>query len=111
MDFEKFTEKARGFVQAAQTIAQKGGNQHLVAEHMLKALLDDKDGFASTLIQNAGGDPKIALMAVDREIAKLPKVQGTEGQVYLSPDLQRILENAQKIAEKAGDSYVTAERI
>ncbi len=111
MDFEKFTEKARGFIQAAQAIAQGAGNQHLVPEHVLKALLDDKDGFASMLIRNAGGDPEIARMAAERELAKLPKVSGTDGQVYLSPELQRILENAQKIAERAGDSFVTAERV
>ncbi len=111
MDFEKFTERARGFIQAAQTVAQGGKNQHLTPEHVLKALLDDKDGFAAMLIRGAGGDVEAIKIANDLAVSKLPKVEGTDGQVYLAPELQRVLENAQRMAERAGDSFVTAERV
>ncbi|WP_448206045.1 ATP-dependent chaperone ClpB [Azospirillum sp. sgz302134] len=112
MDFEKYTERSRGFVQAAQTLALRRGHQRLTPEHLLKTLLDDKEGLAANLIRAAGGDPALALSGVDAELDKQPKVEGSgAGQVYLSPELSRVFEQAEKIAEKAGDSYVTAERI
>ncbi|MCW2244115.1 ATP-dependent chaperone ClpB [Azospirillum canadense] len=112
MDFEKYTERSRGFVQAAQTLALRRGHQRLTPEHLLKTLLDDKEGLAANLIRAAGGDPAAALAGVDAELDKQPKVEGAgAGQVYLSPELARVFEQAEKIAEKAGDSYVTAERI
>ena len=112
MDFEKYTERSRGFVQAAQTLALRRGHQRLTPEHLLKTLLDDKEGLAANLIRAAGGDPAAALSGVDAELDKQPKVEGSgAGQVYLSPELSRVFEQAEKIAEKAGDSYVTAERI
>ncbi|HYG91671.1 MAG TPA: ATP-dependent chaperone ClpB [Azospirillum sp.] len=112
MDFEKYTERSRGFVQAAQTLAHRRGHQRLTPEHLLKTLLDDKEGLAANLIRKAGGDPAQALAGVDAELDKLPKVEGSgAGQVYLSPELSRVFEQAEKISEKAGDSYVTAERI
>ena len=112
MDFEKYTERSRGFVQAAQTLALRRGHQRLTPEHLLKTLLDDKEGLAANLIRAAGGDPAAALAGVDAELDKQPKVEGSgAGQVYLSPELARVFEQAEKIAEKAGDSYVTAERI
>ncbi|HEY0837535.1 MAG TPA: ATP-dependent chaperone ClpB [Azospirillum sp.] len=112
MDFEKYTERSRGFVQAAQTAALRRGHQRLTPEHLLKTLLDDKEGLAANLIRAAGGDPVAALAAVDAELDKLPKVEGGgAGQVYLSPELARVFEQAEKISEKAGDSYVTAERL
>ncbi|WP_353860055.1 ATP-dependent chaperone ClpB [Azospirillum formosense] len=112
MDFEKYTERSRGFVQAAQTLALRRGHQRLTPEHLLKTLLDDKEGLASNLIRAAGGDPALALSGVDAELDKQPKVEGAgAGQVYLTPELSRVFEQAETVAKKAGDSYVTAERI
>ncbi|MDQ2105020.1 ATP-dependent chaperone ClpB [Azospirillum isscasi] len=112
MDFEKYTERSRGFVQAAQTLALRSGHQRLTPEHLLKTLLDDKEGLAANLIRAAGGDPAAALSGVEAELAKQPKVEGSgAGQVYLTPELSRVFEQAETVAKKAGDSYVTAERI
>ncbi|KAA0676552.1 ATP-dependent chaperone ClpB [Roseomonas genomospecies 6] len=112
MDFEKYTERSRGFVQAAQTLALRRGHQRLTPEHLLKTLLDDKEGLAANLIRAAGGDPALALSGVDAELDKQPKVEGSgAGQVYLTPELSRVFEQAEAVAKKAGDSYVTAERI
>ena len=112
MDFEKYTERSRGFVQAAQTLALREGHQRLTPEHILKILLDDKEGLAAGLIRAAGGDPARALADVQATLDKLPKVEGSgAGQVYLAPETAKLFEQAEKIAEKAGDSYVTAERL
>jgi ATP-dependent Clp protease ATP-binding subunit ClpB len=111
MEFEKYTERARGFVQAAQALALRNNNQQLTPEHLLKVLLDDEEGLAANLIRAAGGDPKAALQAVEAELDKLPKVEGGSGQMYLQPETARLFDSAQQIAEKAGDSYVTAERL
>jgi ATP-dependent Clp protease ATP-binding subunit ClpB len=112
MDLEKFTERSRGFFQAAQGIALRNGNQQLTPEHLLKALLDDKEGLAANLMKASGADPAKALAAVEKEIEKLPKVEGTgAGQIYMAPPLARVLGKAEEAAEKAGDGYVTAERL
>ncbi|MCK6453784.1 MAG: ATP-dependent chaperone ClpB [Alphaproteobacteria bacterium] len=112
MEFEKFTERSQGFVQAAQALALRSGHQRLMPEHLLKVMLDDKEGLAANLIRAAGGDPARALKAVDAELAKQPKVEGGgAGQVYMSPELARLFDQAKEIAERAGDSYVTAERL
>ena len=112
MDFEKYTDRSRGFVQSAQTLALRSNHQRLTPEHLLKVLLDDKEGLAANLIRAAGGDPKQALTQTDAELSKLPQVEGSgAGQVYLAPELARLFEQAEQIAEKAGDSYVTAERL
>jgi len=112
MDFEKYTDRAKGFVQSAQTLALRSGHQRLTPEHLLKVLLEDKEGLCANLIKAAGGDPKAALANVEAELAKLPKVEGSgAGQVYLDPDAARLFEQAEKIAEKAGDSFVTVERL
>ncbi|MCW2244623.1 ATP-dependent Clp protease ATP-binding subunit ClpB [Azospirillum fermentarium] len=112
MDFEKYTERSRGFVQAAQTLALRRGHQRLTPEHLLKTLLDDKEGLAANLIRKAGGDPARALAAVEADLDRQPRVEGSgAGQVYLSPELARVFEQAEKLAEKAGDSFVTAERV
>ncbi|MGC2411784.1 MAG: ATP-dependent chaperone ClpB [Stellaceae bacterium] len=112
MDLEKYTERSKGFVQSAQNLALRSGHQRLVPEHLLKVLLEDKEGLCANLIRAAGGDPQIVLAAVDAELDKQPKVEGAgAGQVYLGPELARIFEQAEKIAEKAGDSYVTVERL
>ncbi|HKR20371.1 MAG TPA: AAA family ATPase, partial [Stellaceae bacterium] len=112
MDFEKYTERSKGFVQAAQTLAQRSGHQQIVPEHLLKVLLDDKEGLAANLIRAGGGDPARALAATEAALAKLPSVQGAgAGQTFLSQDLARLFGEAEKIATKAGDSFVTAERL
>ena len=109
MDLEKFTDRAKGFLQAAQTIAIRETHQQVTQEHLLKALLDDREGLAAQLINSAGGDAPRALAAVEAELAKLPKVQGSNAHTYMSQDLSRVLDQAQQAAEKAGDSFVTAE--
>src|SRR5580704_17744821 len=112
MDIEKFTERSRGFLQAAQTIAIREFHQRITPEHLLKALLDDEEGAASGLIKAAGGNPQAAKQAVDAEIARLPKVQGAgAGQPQITPELVRVLDAAQQAASKAGDEYVAQDRL
>ena len=111
MDLQKFTDRAKGFLQAAQTIAMREENQRLASEHLLKALLDDREGLAASLIQRAGGDPARAKEAADAAVAKLPKVSGGDGQVYMDQSLGRALAEAEGVAQKAGDSFVSAERM
>ncbi|MGH6884248.1 MAG: Clp protease N-terminal domain-containing protein, partial [Hypericibacter sp.] len=112
MDFEKFTERVRGFIQSAQGLALRSGHQRFTPEHLLKVLLDDNEGLAANLIRNAGGDPARALKDTEAELAKLPKVEGSgAGQVYLAPETARLFDSAGTISEKAGDSFVTAERL
>jgi ATP-dependent Clp protease ATP-binding subunit ClpB len=112
MDFEKYTERSRGFIQSAQSLALREGHQRFSPEHLLKVLLDDEEGLASGLIRAAGGDPRLALTQTESVLSKLPKVSGGgAGQVYLSPEIARVFEAAQKLADKSGDSYVSAERV
>src|SRR5438874_5164558 len=112
MELEKYTERSKGFVQSAQNLALRSGHQRLTPEHLLKTLLEDKEGLCANLIRAAGGDPQIVLAGVDAELDKQPKVEGAgAGQVYLGPELARIFDQAEKVAEKAGDSYVTVERL
>ncbi|MGB7320324.1 MAG: ATP-dependent chaperone ClpB [Albidovulum sp.] len=111
MDMEKFTERSRGFLQAAQTIALREGHQRVVPEHLLKAFLDDDQGLSANLITRAGGEPKRVAETVDDLIAKMPKVSGGDGQVYVDTSLVRVLDEAEKIAKKAGDTFVPVERI
>src|ERR1700761_9289037 len=112
MDFESYTERARGFVQSAFALALRSNHQRLTPEHMLKVLLEDKQGLAANLVRAAGGTPEQALAAVEAELNKLPRVEGSgAGQPQLTPEVARLFDNAQKIAEKAGDKYVTAERL
>jgi len=112
MDFEKYTDRARGMVQAAQSLALREGHQQFLPEHLLKVLLDDEEGLAAGLIDRAGGKSREALTQVEIALSKCPKVQGSgAGQLYLAPTTARIFDNAQKIANKAGDSYVTVERL
>ncbi|MEQ9327134.1 MAG: Clp protease N-terminal domain-containing protein, partial [Rhodospirillales bacterium] len=111
MDFEKFTDRARGMIQAAQTIVLRENQQRLTPEHILKALLDDKEGMAAGLIKAAGGNPATALAEVTAELKKIPSVEGGDGQLYLDPKSAKLFDSAQRIAEKAGDSYVTVERL
>ncbi len=112
MDFEKYTERSRGFIQSAQSLALREGHQRFTPEHLLKVLLDDEEGLAAGLIRASGGDAKLALKQTEAALAKMSKVTGGgAGQVYLSPEMARVFEAAQKLAEKSGDSYVTAERL
>ncbi|WP_306047814.1 ATP-dependent chaperone ClpB [Nioella sp. MMSF_3534] len=111
MNLEKFTDRARGFLQAAQTIAQRDDHQKLVPEHLLKALLDDDQGMASNLITRAGGNAKRVAESVDLSLSKLPKVTGDSGQLYMDGQTVKVLTEAEKLAEKAGDSFVAVERI
>jgi ATP-dependent Clp protease ATP-binding subunit ClpB len=111
MDFEKFTERARGFVQSAQSLALREGHQQFTPEHLLKVLLDDPEGLAGGLIDRAGGRSREALAATEAALAKMPKVSGGSGQIYLAPATAGVFEQAQKVAEKAGDSFVTVERL
>jgi ATP-dependent Clp protease ATP-binding subunit ClpB len=111
MDFEKLSDRLKGFLQAAQTIAVRDGNPQITPEHFLKALLDDPEGLAAGLIGRAGGDPKTALMRTDAALAKLPKVSGSGAtQPQMTPALSRVLDQAEQVAKKAGDSFVTVER-
>jgi ATP-dependent Clp protease ATP-binding subunit ClpB len=112
MDIEKFTERARGFLQAAQTIAVREFHQQLTPEHLLKALLDDEEGAAAGLIRAAGGDDRAVRTALALELGKLPKVSGGgAGQPQATPGLVRVLDAAQRAAEKAGDEYVAQDRL
>lgn len=111
MNIEKYSERVRGFLQSAQTHALSEGHQQFTPEHVLKVLLDDDQGMASSLISRAGGDPKEARIANDAALAKLPKVTGGGGQVYLSQPLAKVFTTAEDAAKKAGDSFVTVERL
>src|SRR6187431_993411 len=112
MNFEKYTDRARGFIQSAQSLALREGHQQFAPEHLLKVLLDDPEGLAAGLIDRSGGQSRQALQAVDAALAKRPKVSGGgAGQVYLDPALARVFDAAEKAGEKAGDSFVTVERL
>jgi ATP-dependent Clp protease ATP-binding subunit ClpB len=112
MDFENYTERARGFVQSAYALALRSNHQRLTPEHLLKILLEDKQGLAANLVRAAGGNPEQALAAVETELARLPRVEGSgAGQPQLTPEAARVFDSAQQIADKAGDKYVTAERL
>ncbi|MXO58091.1 ATP-dependent chaperone ClpB [Altererythrobacter salegens] len=113
MNLEKFTDRAKGFLQSAQTVAIRMNHQRITPEHLLKALLEDKEGMAAGLIKRAGGDPAKAVADVDAALAKIAAVSGSGAQATpgLDNDTVRLLDQAEKIAEKAGDSYVTVERL
>jgi ATP-dependent Clp protease ATP-binding subunit ClpB len=112
MEFEKYTERSRGFIQSAQSLALREGHQRFSPEHLLKVLLDDEEGLAAGLIRASGGDARLALKQTEAALAKLPKVSGGGGgQVYLSPEIARVFDVAQKLADKSNDSYVTTERL
>jgi ATP-dependent Clp protease ATP-binding subunit ClpB len=112
MEFEKYTERTRGFIQSAQTLATHSNHQQLTPLHLLKVLLNDKEGLAANLIGAAGGEAAKGLKKVEAELAKLPSVQGGgTGQIYLSQETGKLLEQAEQIVKKAGDSFVTAEKL
>src|ERR1700761_4830536 len=112
MNIEKYTERARGFIQSAQSLAVRDGHQQFSSLHLLKVLLDDGEGLAGGLIDRVGGNSRAILKATEEALNKLPKVSGSgAGQIYLSPDLARAFDAAEKAADKAGDSFVTVERL
>ncbi len=112
MNFERYTERSRGFVQSAQSRAVAAGHQQFTPEHLLKELLDDRDGLAANLIRAAGGRPEEALERVEAALAALPRVEGDgAGQLYIAPETAQLFEQAEKVAEQAGDRFVTAERL
>ena len=112
MNIEKYTERARGFIQSAQSLAMRDGHQQFSPLHLLKVLLDDSEGLAGGLIDRAGGNSRAILKATEEALNKLPKVSGNgAGQVYLAPELARAFDAAEKAADKAGDSFVTVERL
>ncbi|MFZ1663334.1 MAG: ATP-dependent chaperone ClpB, partial [Paracoccaceae bacterium] len=111
MNMEKFTERSRGFLQAAQTIALREGHQRVMPEHLLKALMDDDQGLSANLIRKAGGEPSRVTEAVNLAVSRIAKVSGGQGEVYVDTSLVRVLDEAEKLAKKAGDSFVPVERI
>jgi ATP-dependent Clp protease ATP-binding subunit ClpB len=112
MNIEKYTDRARGFIQSAQSLALREGHQQFTPEHILKVLLDDPEGLAAGLIDRSGGNSRQALSGVEEALGKMPKVSGSgSGQVYLAAATARLFDNAEKIAEKSGDSFVTVERL
>ena len=111
MNFEIYTERARGFVQSAQSYAVREGHQQFVPEHLLKVLLDDPEGLCAGLVSRAGGNLQLVRDETEAAVRKLPKVQGGSGQVYLSQGLARVFDAAEQAAKKAGDGYVTVERL
>ncbi|WP_340587154.1 ATP-dependent chaperone ClpB [Erythrobacter alti] len=113
MNLEKFTDRARGFLQSAQTVAIRNSHQRISPEHILKALLEDEEGMAAGLIQRAGGNPGAAVQQVDALLAKVPAVSGGGAQQTpgLDNDAVRVLDSAEQVAQKAGDEYVTVERL
>ncbi|TIX51313.1 ATP-dependent chaperone ClpB [Alteraurantiacibacter aquimixticola] len=113
MNLEKFTDRAKGFLQSAQTVAIRNNHQRISPDHLLKALLEDDEGMAAGLIQRAGGNAAAAVQAVDLALDKIPAVTGSGAQATpgLDNDAVRVLDQAEQVAEKAGDSYVTVERL
>jgi ATP-dependent Clp protease ATP-binding subunit ClpB len=113
MNFERFTERSQGFIQSAQIAALNQRHQTLLPEHLLKALLEDREGLAANLIRAAGGDAQTSRQAVDADLEKVPKIfaTGAADQLRMTPEFARLLAGAEDIAKKAGDSYVTAERL
>ena len=112
MDFEMYTERSRGFIQTAQSMAARANHQQMTPEHVLQVLLQDQEGMAADLLAAADADPKSALEGVSAELKRLPTVEGSgAGQVYLSTETTKLFGQAEEAAEKYGDSYVTAEML
>ncbi len=111
MNLEKYSERVRGFIQSAQQYALNRNNQQFTPEHILKALIDDDEGFAASLIERAGGRPRDVELGVDAALEALPKVEGGNGQLYMAQPLAKVFSTAEELAKKAGDSFVTVERL
>jgi ATP-dependent Clp protease ATP-binding subunit ClpB len=109
MQIEKYTDRLKTLIQSAQSLALRSGHQQFSPLHMLKALLDDEERFAANLIEASGGSAA-QVQAVDGELSKLPKVEGQgAGQIYLAPEMARVFDQAEKLSQKDGDSFVTVE--
>ncbi|HEY6630641.1 MAG TPA: ATP-dependent chaperone ClpB, partial [Rhizobiaceae bacterium] len=111
MDIEKYSERVRGFIQSAQTMALSRNHQQFTPEHLLKVLVDDEEGLAASLIARAGGDVKAVQLGVEAALNALPRVEGGNGQLYLAQPLAKVFSTAEEMAKKAGDSFVTVERL
>ncbi len=111
MNLEKYTERVRGFIQAAQQYALNRNHQQFTPEHILKALIDDDEGLAASLIERAGGRARDVELGVDAALEAMPKVEGGNGQLYLAQPLAKVFSTAEELAKKAGDSFVTVERL
>jgi ATP-dependent Clp protease ATP-binding subunit ClpB len=111
MNIEKYSERVRGFIQSAQTMALSRSHQQFTPEHILKVLIDDEEGLAASLIERAGGRPRDAKLGVDAALEAMPKVEGGNGQLYLAQPLAKVFSTAEDLAKKAGDSFVTVERL
>src|SRR4030088_788230 len=110
MQIEKYSDRLKNLIQSAQNLALRNGHQQLTPLHLLKALLDDEDRLSGNLIEAAGGSATQVAREVDLELAKLPKVEGSgAGQIYMAPETARLFDQAEQLAEKAGDSFVTVE--
>src|SRR5690606_16158957 len=111
MNVEKYSERVRGFLQSAQTMALSRNHQQFTPEHLLKVLIDDEEGFAASLIDRAGGRSQDARLGVDAALEALPKVEGGNGQLYPALPVAKVFSTAEELAKKAGDSFVTVERL
>ncbi|WP_127521452.1 ATP-dependent chaperone ClpB [Mesorhizobium sp. Z1-4] len=111
MNIEKYSERVRGFIQSAQTMALSKGHQQFTPEHLLKVLVDDEEGLAASLIERTGGRAKDVRLAVEAALEAMPKVEGGNGQLYLAQPLAKVFSTAEEVAKKAGDSFVTVERL
>lgn len=111
MNLEKYSERVRGFIQSAQTMALSRNHQQFTPEHMLKVLVDDDEGLAASLIERAGGNVRDVKLGVETALEAMPKVEGGNGQLYLAQPLAKVFSTAEELAKKAGDSFVTVERL
>jgi len=111
MNLDIYSDRVRGFIQSAQTFALGQDHQQFTPEHLLKVLVDDSEGLAASLIERAGGTPKDVRLGVEAALNALPKVEGGNGQLYMAQPLAKVLNTAEEIAKKAGDTYVTVERL
>lgn len=111
MDFEKFTYRTKGFIQSAQNLALREGHQRFTPEHILKILLEDKEGLCTNLMTAAGADPAVALINIEKEVNDYPKVEGSGTQLYMDQQIAKLFDSAAVVAKKAGDEYVTVERL
>ncbi len=111
MNLEKYSERVRGFIQSAQTMALSRNHQQFIPEHILKVLVDDDEGLAASLIERAGGNVRDVKLGVETALEAMPKVEGGNGQLYLAQPLAKVFSTAEELAKKAGDSFVTVERL
>ncbi|XHB99550.1 ATP-dependent chaperone ClpB [Nitratireductor sp. ac15] len=111
MNFEKYSERVRGFIQAAQTFALTSNHQQFTPEHLLKVLVDDEEGLAASLIERAGGRAEDVRLGVEAALKAMPQVEGGNGQLYMAQPLAKVFSTAEELAKKAGDSFVTVERL